>query len=89
MATRVVSRIDASLQVKMPLSTMFTKPSIAELALLIDEQIKESPVNGSLEQIERVEVEIDPTDLEALSDKQVAELLSELSETVENNYGKT
>ena len=41
-------------------------------------------VVGDLEQIERVDVEIDSLDLEALSDKQVVELLSKLSGTEEN-----
>jgi hypothetical protein len=44
---------------------------------------------GYLEQLERVDFEIDPIDLEALFDKQVAELLSKLSETEESNDGKT
>ncbi len=64
---------------------------VAELAQIIESAHlpDQGVVAGSLEQIERVDVEIDPANLEALADQQVAELLSELSETAENKYGKS
>ena len=64
---------------------------VAELAHIIESAHlpDQGVVAGSLEQIERVDVEIDPANLEALADQQVAELFSELSETAENTYGKS
>lgn len=59
---------------------------MAELAHKIESG--QGIVAGSLEQIERVDIEIDPANLEALSELQVAELLNELFETEEDNYGK-
>ena len=87
MATQVVSRILKELRVEVPVSESFVYPTVAELAHKIESG--QGIVAGSLEQIERVDIEIDPANLEALSDQQVAELLNELFETEESNYGKT
>jgi hypothetical protein len=64
---------------------------VAELTQKIESNrlLDEGVVAGGLEQIERVDAEIDALDLEALSDKQVAELLTKLSETEETNNGIT
>lgn len=91
MATQVVSRVLKDLRIELPVSELFVCPTVVELAQKIDsyQLLDQGPAAGSNGQIERVDTEIDPADLEALSDQQVAELLSELSETAENQYGKS
>jgi acyl carrier protein len=91
MATQVVSRVLKDMRIELPVSWLFVYPTVAELAQRIDSQ--QLPGQGSVAdgngQIKRVNTEIDTADLEALSDSQVAELLSELSEAAENQHGKS
>ena len=84
MATQVMSRIQTVMQVKLPLSTLFRHPSVAELAKRIDEQVKISGISDVIERIERADVEIDPAYLEEMSDQQIAKLLGELAGSTES-----
>jgi acyl carrier protein len=90
MAMQVVSRIVKDLRVELPVAELFVYPTVAELAHRLESG--QWPgleiAAGSLERIARVEAEIIPANLEALSDQQVAELLSELSATVEDYIEK-
>jgi hypothetical protein len=84
MATQAISRIQAEMQVIVPLGVLFAQPNITGLALWIDEHIATSSATGNVGQIERADDEIDPAYLEALSDKEVAKLLSELAGSAES-----
>jgi hypothetical protein len=71
-----VSRIQRNLQVELPVADLFVYPTVAELVQKIESvRLSNQGVEvGDLEQIERVDAEIDIANLDALSDSQVAEL---------------
>ena len=82
MATRVVSRIHQQLAVELTVAALFAYPTVAELAKNVESLRLQNGGAGAVDkdQLKRADIEVDPVDLEALSDTQVAELLSKLSE---------
>jgi hypothetical protein len=70
LAIRVMSRIQARLGVEIPLSALFTHPTVSELAKVVAERIAES--SGA-------ELESMLDELEAMSDEDATVLLAKLA----------
>lgn len=92
LATQVVSRVRAALSAKLPLQTIFDKPTVAALASEIDYILEDQPA-GRMKPIGRVK-DLNPKEISAtldrlsqLSDTQVEDLLNDMLAEIEVSLG--
>ena len=83
-ATQVVSRIRDELELSLPLRIIFSYPTISEMSAYIDTELLngKSMIQAS-EKISATSTDLDDINLDKLTDEQVEQLLSSLTDSAE------